>query len=164
MATTRRSGTSSSLWQRIIGGVVGGIAGGLVFGAMMGMMGMLPMVASVVGSESATVGFLYHMFNSVIIGAVFGLVFGVLSHTYGQGALWGLVYGVIWWILGPMILMPLMMGMGTTGISSQVSAALTAPMLMSLAGHLVYGLLTGLVYVGYVGPRPTTSDIEAERV
>jgi len=46
------------------------------------MMGMLPMVAMVVGSESAVVGFLYHMFNSVIIGAVFGLIFGSLSHTY----------------------------------------------------------------------------------
>jgi len=28
--------------------------------------------------------------------------------------------------------------------------ALSPPMLMSLVGHLVYGLLTGLVYVAYV--------------
>jgi hypothetical protein len=53
--------------------------GGLVFGAMMAMMGMLPMVASVVGSKSALIGFLYHMFNSAIIGALFGLIFGQLS-------------------------------------------------------------------------------------
>ena len=63
---------------------------------MMGMMGMLPMVASVVGSESAAVGFLYHMFNSVVIGAIFGLVFGAWSHTYGQGAAFGLLYGACW--------------------------------------------------------------------
>jgi uncharacterized membrane protein YagU involved in acid resistance len=144
----RESSTSVSLVQRIVGGVIGGVAGGLVFGAMMAMMGMLPMVASVVGSKSAVVGFIYHMFNSVIIGIVFGLVFGALSSTYGLGALWGLVYGVIWWVLGPMILMPLLLGMGP-----QFGAAFTPPMLMSLMGHLVYGLITALVYVGYVRSR-----------
>src|SRR5918995_4637479 len=74
MATRTQATTSTSLVQRIIGGVVGGIVGGLVFGAMMAMMGMLPMVASVVGSKAASIGFLYHMFNSVVIGALFGLV------------------------------------------------------------------------------------------
>ncbi len=150
MATTaQESRTGSTLKQRVIGGVVGGVAGGLVFGAWMGIMGMLPMVASVVGSKSAVVGFLYHMFNSVIIGALFGLLFGALSHSYGQGALFGLIYGVIWWVLGPMILMPLMLGMGL-----QFGAAFTPPMLMSLVGHLAYGLITGLVYVGYVRRQP----------
>jgi hypothetical protein len=138
MATTaQESRAGATLRQRIVGGVIGGVAGGLIFGAWMGMMGMLPMVASVVG-------FLYHMFNSVIIGAVFGLVFGLLSHTYGQGALFGLVYGVFWWVLGPMIPMPLLLGMGL-----QFGAAFTPPMLMSLVGHLAYGLITGLVYVAY---------------
>jgi hypothetical protein len=145
MATTaQESRAGVTLKQRIIGGVVGGIAGGLVFGAWMAMMGMLPMVASVVGSQSAVVGFIYHMFNSVIIGALFGLVFGALSRTYGQGALFGLLYGVIWWVLGPMILMPLLLGMGL-----QFGAAFTPPMLMSLVGHLAYGLITGFVYVAY---------------
>lgn len=137
-----------SLAQRIVGGIIGGIVGGLVFGGMMAMMGMLPMVASVVGSESAGVGFIYHMFNSVVIGAIFGLIFGTLSRTYGGGALFGLIYGVIWWVLGPLILMPLLLGMGL-----QFAAAFTPPMLMSLVGHLVYGLITGLVYVGYAHSR-----------
>ncbi len=140
-AEVRQGGT---LVRRIVGGVVGGIAGGLVFGAMMGAMGMLPMVANVVGSQSAVVGFLYHMFNSVIIGAGFGLIFGALSNTYGRGAAWGLLYGAIWWVLGPMILMPLLLGMGL-----QFGMALTPPMLMSLVGHLAYGLITGLVYAAY---------------
>ena len=153
MATTAQSRAGATLKQRIIGGVVGGIAGGLVFGAMMGMMGMLPMVASVVGSQSALVGFLYHMFNSVIIGALFGLVFGGLSHTYGQGAAWGLLYGVIWWVLGPLVLMPLLLGMGM-----QFGAALSPMNLMSLVGHLVYGLLTGLVYVAYAHGHATEAS------
>jgi uncharacterized membrane protein YagU involved in acid resistance len=152
MATTAESRSGISLGQRIVAGVTGGVAGGLVFGAMMAAMGMLPMVASVVGSKSAVVGFIYHMFNSVIIGAMFGLIFGPLSHTYRQGALFGLIYGVIWWVLGPMILMPLMLGMDL-----QFGAAFTPPMLMSLVGHLAYGLVTGLVYAGYVRSRSMRS-------
>lgn len=148
MAITARSRTGSSLLQRVIGGVVGGVAGGLVFGAMMAATGMLPVVASVVGSQSPVVGFLYHMFNSVVIGAIYGLAFGAQSFNYGRGAVLGLLYGAIWWVLGPMILMPLLLGMGP-----QFAAALTPPMLMSLVGHLAYGLITGLVYVAYVNRR-----------
>jgi uncharacterized membrane protein YagU involved in acid resistance len=144
MATTAEPRAGFSLGQRIVGGVIGGVAGGLVFGAMMAAMGMLPMVASVVGSKSALIGFLYHMFNSVVIGAIFGFLFGAQSRTYGLGAVLGLLYGAIWWVLGPMILMPLMLGMGL-----QFGAAFTPPMLMSLVGHLLYGLITGLVYVAY---------------
>ena len=144
-AARREASTSVPLAQRIVGGVIGGIVGGLVFGAWMAMMGMLPMVASVVGSKSAVIGFLYHMFNSVIIGALFGLVFGAFSHSYGQGALFGLIYGVIWWVLGPLILMPILLGMG----GPQFGMAFTPPMLMSLVGHLLYGLITGLGYVAY---------------
>ena len=69
------------------------------------------------------------------------MAFGAQSNGYAQGALWGLAYGAIWWVLGPMILMPLLMGMGP-----QFGAAFTPPLLMSLMGHLIYGVVTGLVY------------------
>ncbi len=149
MATVARSDVGGSAGQRILGGVLGGIAGGLVFGAMMGMMGMLAMIANIVGSDSAGVGFLYHMFNSALIGAIYGLVLGTLSHTYGRGAGLGLLYGALWWVLGPLVLMPLMMGMG----GPQFGMALSPPMLMSLVGHLIFGLLTGLVYAAYAHGR-----------
>ncbi len=131
--------------QRIMGGIIGGIGGGVVFGMMMAMMGMLPMVAQIIGSEGAGIGFLYHMFNSIVIGVVFGVVFGGVSQTYQQGALWGVVYGGIWWVLGPLVLMPLLLGMGLA-----FGAAVTPPMLMSLMGHLIYGVLLGLIYVWYI--------------
>jgi hypothetical protein len=93
------------------------------------------------------------MFNSLIIGALFGLILGGLSRTYGRGASFGLLYGVVWWVLGPMILMPLLLGMGSEGIASQFGAAFSAPMLMSLVGHLIYGLLTGVIYAAYAASR-----------
>jgi uncharacterized membrane protein YagU involved in acid resistance len=142
----------------LLAGIIGGIVGGLAFGVLMAMMGMLPMVASIVGSKSVVVGFVYHMFNSVVIGALFGLILGGLSHTYARGATFGLLYGVLWWVLGPMILMPLLLGMGAQGVASQFGAAFSAPMLMSLFGHLIYGLLTGLVYVAYATSRSARSS------
>lgn len=145
MDAAARTSEDVSLGRRVLAGAAGGIGGGIVFGAFMGMMGMLPMVATVVGSESALVGFLYHMFNSVVIGAIFGLACGFFIRSYGDGAILGLVYGACWWVLGPLILMPLMLGMGLN-----FAVAFTPPLLMSLLGHLVYGLITGLLYVGFI--------------
>jgi hypothetical protein len=167
MATAARRddgvGTGISWVQRLVAGIIGGLVGGLAFGALMAMMGMLPMIASIVGSKSAVVGFLYHMFNSVVIGALFGLILGRLSRTYARGSTFGLLYGAVWWVLGPMILMPLLLGMGSGGIASQFGAAFSALMLMSLVGHLIYGLLTGLVYVAYAtsGPARRASESTA---
>lgn len=126
---------------KLLAGAVGGLVGGVVFGAIMGLMGMLPMVAMLVGSESAGVGFFVHMVISAIIGAGFGLVFGGRALDFQGGALWGAIYGVVWWILGPLLIMPIMLGMGP-----QFGMALSMPMLMSLVGHLVYGVATGLAY------------------
>ena len=91
--------------------------------------------------------------GGVIGGIVGGLVFGAFSRNFGQGAVLGLVYGAIWWVLGPLILMPLLLGMG----GPQFGMALSPPMLVSLVGHLVYGLLTGLVYVAYLRSRSASN-------
>ena len=135
------SAAEPALAAKLIAGAVGGLAGGVVFGMMMGMIGMLPMVAMLVKSESAVVGFLVHMVISAIIGAGFGLVFGGRALDFKSGALWGAVYGVIWWILGPLLIMPVMMGMGP-----QFGMALTMPMMLSLMGHLIFGVVAGLAY------------------
>lgn len=145
MATVANT-TTNTVAQRLIGGAIGGAAGGLLFGAVMGFGGMLPMVGMLVGTDTVLVGFVVHMVISVIIGAAFGFLAGFVKVTsYQQGALWGLGYGALWWVLGPLMLMPLMMGMGL-----MFHAALDPGRLMSLGGHLVYGLVAGLAYVWYV--------------
>lgn len=124
-------------------GVYGGVAGGLIFGGMMGMMGMLPMIGQMVGQPSAIAGFAVHMVNSVIIGVGFALVLGRLVSGFGSGLATGLTYGAAWWVLGPLTLMPLMMGMGL-GVNWNATAA--AAMLPSLVGHLMYGGILGLTF------------------
>ncbi len=124
-------------------GAYGGVAGGLIFGAMMGVMGMLPMIGSMVGQPTAAAGFAVHMANSVIIGVGFAIVLGRFVSGIRSGLGAGLVYGGAWWILGPLTLMPLFMGMGF-GVNWNAAAA--AAMLPSLVGHLMYGSILGLVY------------------
>lgn len=134
--------------KRVVAGAIGGVAGGLAFGVMMAMMGMLPMVASLAGSNSPVVGFLVHMLISIVIGVIFGIVAGPRIASLQAGAIWGLVNGVIWWILGPIVIMPLMMGMGL-----QFGAMFTTPMLLSLMGHVIYGVVAGLAYAWWARRR-----------
>jgi uncharacterized membrane protein YagU involved in acid resistance len=124
-------------------GAYGGVAGGLIFGGMMGMMGMLPMIGQMVGQPSALVGFAVHMVNSVIIGIGFSLVLGRLAKDLANGLTSGLAYGAVWWVLGPLTLMPLFMGMGL-GVNWNATAAVA--MLPSLVGHLIYGGILGFIY------------------
>ncbi len=139
-------------------GASGGVAGGLIFGAMMGIMGMLPMIGSMVGQPTAAAGFVVHMVNSVIIGAGFAVVLGRFVSGTGSGLGIGLAYGGAWWVLGPLTLMPLFMGMGF-GVNWNVAAA--TAMLPSLVGHLMYGSVLGLVYAWLryrdVGPVVATA-------
>jgi len=127
-------------------GVIGGILGGIVFGMLMAMMGMLPTIASMVGSSSPVVGFGVHLMISILIGLGLTVLFGnSLLTGYGRGALVGLGYGAIWWVLGPLMIMPLMMGMPLF--------ALDAAALMSLMGHMIYGVILGLVAVRVLANR-----------
>ena len=134
----RVGNVSSIQWTA---GIYGGLIAGLVFGAMMGMMGMLEMVARVVRSDSALVGFFYHLFNSAVIGALFAPLLGRFSTDKLKGLGFGLFYGVIWWFLGPLILMPLLLGMGTMLSPQGMQMALP-----SLAGHLLFGGILGILY------------------
>ena len=124
-------------------GVYGGLAGGVVFGAMMGMMGMLTMIGKMVGHPSAVTGFLAHLVISALIGASFVVIFHDFIRGASGGLGYGLVYGGAWWFLGPLTLMPLMMGMGL-GVNWNAAAA--SQMLPSLVGHLIYGAILGLSY------------------
>jgi len=134
-----RAGTT--LGRRALAGLVGGIAGGIAFGVLMAAMGMLPMIASMVGSNSPVVGFLVHILISIVIGLGLSVIFGNLLLThYPRGVAVGVAYGAIWWVLGPLVVMPTILAMPLFTID--------AGALFSLMGHLVYGAILGAVAVG----------------
>src|SRR5437899_6301784 len=154
--------------SKIFTGIVAGLIAGVVFGLMMTMtaaptpngdsMPMMAMVAMVVGAKSIAAGWAYHLFNSALIGGIFGWLFGNRIHSYAQGLGLGAVYGAIWWVLGALILMPIFLGM------SAFTPLMMAPMRMvavgSLVGHLMFGLILGGGYLllhheGSAEPHPS---------
>lgn len=132
-------------------GIAAGLVGGVVFGIMMQMMNaptpdggempMMAMVAKVVRSDSMVVGWLYHLFNSAVIGAIFGWLLGSRSHAVSAGLGWGAAYGFAWWILGGLILMPLLLGM--PAFAPLLMAPMRPVAMGSLVGHLIYGVILG---------------------
>jgi hypothetical protein len=128
--------------QPLLVGAVAGMVGGFVFSLLMTMMmpPMMAMIGSLVGVPS--LGWGVHLVFSAFIGAGFGLVFGRLLSGWGVALGLGLAYGFIWWVLGPLLIMPTWVGMGLA-----IRGALQPSNLMSLVGHLVFGAVTGLVYL-----------------
>lgn len=124
-------------------GAYAGVAGGVAFGAMMGMMGMLPMIGQMVGAPTAAVGFIVHLAISAVIGTSFAALFQAAVTGTASGLGYGAAYGTAWWFLGPLTLMPLMMGMGL-GVNWNLTAA--TQMAPSLLGHRIFGLILGVVY------------------
>jgi uncharacterized membrane protein YagU involved in acid resistance len=129
--------------ERGIPGAIPGLLGGSVFGIWMAEKGVLAAIASMVGSRSPLVGLAMHLAISTGIGISFAVLFSRPVEGTLPLALWGLVYGFVWWFLGPLTLMPIMMGMGPQWTALAVAAAIP-----SLIWHLVFGAIMGLAYTG----------------
>jgi hypothetical protein len=140
---------------RVLAGALAGLMAGVLFGLVMQMMSaptpeggsmpMMVMIAMIVGSQSLAVGWLYHLFNSAVIGAGFGWILGNRVRGTGPGLILGALYGIVWWVLGGLVLMPLFLGM-------PAFAPLATPMMRpvafaSLGGHFLYGLVLGTAFV-----------------
>ncbi len=131
---------STSAMNSITVGTVSGLVGGSVFGVQMAAMGMLPMVASMIGSESPLIGFVLHMLISAVIGAAYGFIAPRLPQGLTAAAVIGIVYGVIWWVLGALVIMPIIMGMG------EMVLQVGDPQVMSLIGHIFFGIVLTSFY------------------
>jgi uncharacterized membrane protein YagU involved in acid resistance len=141
-STSALTGTrgTATLGRRALAGLIGGVAGGIMFGILMAMMSMLPMIASMVGSTSPVIGFIIHIGMSIMIGLGLTVLFGnLLLTSYPRGLVVGMGYGAVWWVLGPLIVMPMMFGMPLFTIDTTA--------LFSLMGHLIYGAILGIVAV-----------------
>jgi uncharacterized membrane protein YagU involved in acid resistance len=149
--------------SKIVAGALAGLAAGLVFGLMMqmmtaptpdgGRMPMMAMVANVVRSDNLVAGWVYHLFNSAVIGALFGWLLGSRADSWGPVLGWGALYGTAWWVLGGLVLMPILLGMPAF---APLAMAPMRPVAMgSLFGHLIYGLVLGAVFFRLRRREPT---------
>jgi hypothetical protein len=123
-------------------GALASLVGGLLFTLVLLVIGFLPKVANIVGGSSPILGFMVNMVISALIGMSYGLLFRYEAPDFGSGVAWGLVYGLIWWFIGPLTLMPILLG-GTFNWTTKTAGAL----LPSLIGHLIYGAATAVVFL-----------------
>ena len=130
-----------SLPRALVVGGVAGVVGGWAFGRWMAQVGFFPLVAGMVGSNSVMVGMTIHFGIALVIGASFGALFQRDVRGLGSSLGWGLAYGLFWWFLGPLTLLPILRGVPPDW-SYQQGGALFG----SLVGHVIYGLLLGLIY------------------
>ena len=123
-------------------GALASLVGGLLFTVVLLVIGFLPKVANIVGGSSLILGFVVNMVISALIGMSYGLLFRYEAPDFGSGVAWGLVYGLIWWFIGPLTLLPIVLG-GTFNWTTETAGAL----LPSLIGHLIYGAATAVVFL-----------------
>jgi len=123
-------------------GAVASLAGGLLFSLVMVATDALPEVAGLMGGSSPVFGFAVHMGISTLIGMSYGALFRNEAPDLGSDIAWGMLYGLAWWFLGPLTLLPILLGdpfVWTTGAAGSV--------LPSLIGHLTYGAATACAFL-----------------
>jgi uncharacterized membrane protein YagU involved in acid resistance len=128
-------------------GVVAGLPLGIIMQvrdadpAMMPGTTMMDLVGDLISDPSARLGWLIHLFNSALFGAIFVLLFSRwLSQRVPAIAL-GLLYGVAWWVVGALWIMPAWLGMDDKVFEVGDNQW------WSLVGHLIYGLLLVVIYM-----------------
>lgn len=135
--------------QRVLAGIAGGILGAAVFGVVLQATDSITMLGDLVNWEAAYIGWIVHLAIGAILGLVYALTLGVAVRGWVSGAITGLLYGAIAWVVGWLLVLPPLLDMPVFEVDDQ---ALTA-----LGGHLLYGLVLGLVLGAALMPQPEAS-------
>jgi uncharacterized membrane protein YagU involved in acid resistance len=129
-------------WGRAI--VAGGVAGtlsGLVFSRWMYQGEFYPLIGNIAQLSSTSKTAAFHFLIALLIGACFGLLFQTDIRGLGSSMGWGLGFGIFWWFFGPLTLFPIL-----TRTPLDWSAEQGTELFGSLVGHIIYGLILGVIY------------------
>jgi quercetin dioxygenase-like cupin family protein len=113
---------------------------------------LIMMVADVVRSDSLAVAWGVLLLGGVIMGALFGLLLGNRITSVSAGLGWGLLYGVFWWVLGTLLVMPILLGMSPFGPVTMAPMRFAAA--VSLLAYVLSGLLLGAFFAALIHPQP----------
>ena len=130
-----------SLPRALVVGALAGVVGGWAFGRWMEQINFFLIIAGLVHSTLREVGVALHFVIAIMIGMSFGLLFQRDVRGYGSSMGWGMAYGLFWWFLGPLTLLPILQGNPLDWSYTRGSA-----LFGSLVGHVIYGVLLGIVY------------------
>src|SRR5437868_3628633 len=107
-------------------------------------MSAISVYGNLIGSPTIAAGFIVNVIDAAIIGALFGWLLGMRANTMARALVWGLIYGFVWWIIGGLIVVPMIMGLPAFAPLTQSS--LHAMAWGGLFGHLVFGLILGAAF------------------
>jgi uncharacterized membrane protein YagU involved in acid resistance len=136
--------TEQFAWK---GGAIAGLLGGIVMGAMLTTQ-MTPVIEvaipSMYGLQGLAAGWVAHLFHSVVLGVAFAGVASALDFgdSVGRSAGLGVGYGVVLWVLLAALVMPIWL----SAVGSPANPPLPNFNPQSLVGHVVYGLVAGIVF------------------
>jgi uncharacterized membrane protein YagU involved in acid resistance len=137
-----KAGQPEFHWARAV--VAGGFSGtlaALIFSRWMYIGEFFPLLAGIGQLNSRTLAVSLHFGVALLIGATFGMLFQSDVWSYGSSMGWGLGYAIFWWFFGQLTLLPLI-----AGAPLDWSADNGSQMFGSLVGHILYGLILGVVY------------------
>jgi hypothetical protein len=146
VAPTGAMAGTRALPINVAAGAAAGLVAGIPLGIIMQARDVMPMVGDLISDPSNGLGWLVHLFNSALFGAIFALLFSQWISRPSRAIGLGLLYGIAWWVVGALWIMPAWLGM------SEMIFQIGDDQWWSLAGHLLYGLLLGTLYV-LIRPR-----------
>lgn len=123
--------------SRAMVGALAGVIAGIPLGIIMHARDIMPMVGDLIGQASVGIGWLVHLFNSALFGAIFALLLAKWFAKPAATIVLGLLYGLAWWVLGALLIMPAWLGM------DEMIFVVNTNAWWSLLGHLIYGLILG---------------------
>ncbi|ARS91430.1 hypothetical protein [Natrarchaeobaculum aegyptiacum] len=169
----------SSSWGWPIGGALGGALGAAAFGLLMWIFDpdvLASAIPAIYGLEPiGVVGWGIHIAHGIVLGLVFGFlvtrgpILGIVATSAETDALSrtgiafrvvaaGFVFGLAIWAILPVLVLPVWV----EAIGAQAAADFPAAAVESMLGHLLFGLVLGIVFAATIdlGDRPAQSPFE----
>lgn len=129
-------------WGRAI--VVGGLAGilaGAIFSRWSAFGDFFPLIAGLAQPHSRAAAAALQFGVALFIGSSFGLLFQRDVRGFGSSMGWGMGFSIFWWFFGPLTLFQVI-SRSPLNWSADQGSDLFGP----LVGHILYGLVLGIVY------------------
>ncbi|HYE79916.1 MAG TPA: hypothetical protein VEI97_18185 [bacterium] len=137
-------------------GAVAGLVAGVVCATIMTFMEvpapggvtltLMELLSRILGTDGIAAGWVVHLLDSALMGAIFGWAMGPKVADYRSGLAMGALYGGIWWVLGVMVIGPLLVGL--PAFAPLADPALRLLAYGSLVAALAFGVILGTVYYG----------------
>ena len=130
--------------------IIGALVAAVFYAPIMIMMSMLVFIGGMMGFSAPLdfmVGMMFHFMVAIIHAVIFAVILKYVLESridvtnYTKMGLYGLAFGLGAFILGPVMMMPIMAGMfGATAPTMDL-----VQMMIVLVGHLVYGAIIAIV-------------------